>query len=67
MVRATAISPSSRSFRAVSTRSFWIESAIPSKERARSPIWSRDLVLTRTEKSLRARRFSARLLGLCVR
>ncbi len=53
MVRAIAISLSRRSLRAVSASSPCIEAAIPSKERARSPIWSRERELIRTEKSPR--------------
>ena len=42
-------------------------SAMPSKERARSPIWSRDFEWTRTEKSPRATARVARVSRLTLR
>ena len=45
IVRAIAISLSSRSFCGRLESSRWIDAAMPSKERARSPIWSRDFEL----------------------
>ncbi len=42
-------------------------SAMPSKERARSPIWSRDFEPTRTEKSPRATACVARVSRLTLR
>ena len=44
-----------------------MESAMPSKDRARSPIWSRDLDWTRTEKSPRAAASVARVSRLTLR
>ena len=67
IVRAIAISPSSLSFSAVCTISPSIEPAMPSKERARSPIWSRDRDCTRTEKSPRAMARLARVSRLTFR
>jgi hypothetical protein len=46
---------------AVSTSSPCIDAAIASKERVRSPIWSRDLDAMRTEKSPRATACVARV------
>jgi hypothetical protein len=42
-------------------------SAMPSKDRARSPIWSRDFEPTRTEKSPRATACVARVSRLTLR
>ena len=44
-----------------------MDSAIASKERVRSPIWSRDLERMRTEKSPRATAWVARVSRLTLR